>query len=253
VIHDKQSACQSHVYRVNPAKQPFGRLVVSLPGGNLSLVPLTVWKLAIWAVKATIDSMDTAVTMPWEILDRMEQAVAKVRERLLRTTAALNKAGVAYAVVGGHAVASWVAKVDEGAVRNTRDVHLLVRREDMSVLTAALEQAGFILEKSFGVTMFLDGPNAKPSESVHLLFANEKVRENDPALTPDIVTVDDPAGFRVLTLESLLRMKLLANRRKDQVHIQDLIGVGLIDSTWLSKLPPVLAERLQAILDTPDG
>jgi hypothetical protein len=49
------------------------------------------------------------VAMDWGILDRMERAVAKVRERLLRATAALNEAGVAYAVVGGNAVASWVA------------------------------------------------------------------------------------------------------------------------------------------------
>ena len=58
------------------------------------------------------------VGMPLEILDRMERAVAKVRERLLRATAALNQAGVSYAVVGGNAVASWVATVDEGAVRH---------------------------------------------------------------------------------------------------------------------------------------
>src|SRR6266581_2483079 len=62
-------------------------------------------------------TMNSTVTMAWEILDRMERAVAKVRERLLRATAVLNKAGVPYAVVDGHAVASWVATVDEGAVR----------------------------------------------------------------------------------------------------------------------------------------
>ena len=48
---------------------------------------------------------ETTVTMGWEILDRMERAVAKVRERLLRATKALNDAGIPYAVVGGHAVA----------------------------------------------------------------------------------------------------------------------------------------------------
>ena len=66
-------------------------------------------------------------------------------------------------------------------------------------------------------------------------------------------TVDDPANFRVIALESLVAMKLMANRRKYQVHIEDLIGVGLIDASWLSKLPPQLAERLKHILDTPDG
>ena len=197
--------------------------------------------------------MSNVVTMPWEILDRMERAVAKVRERLLRSTAALSQAGIPYAVVGGNAVASWVATVDEGAARNTRDVDLLVRRADLPAVTAALQSAGFVPEKSFGATMFLDGPDAKPSESIHLIFAGEKVREDYSQPAPDITTIDDPAGFRVLTFESLVQMKLLSNRRKDQVHIQDMIGVGLIDQSWLAKLPPLLAERLKAILDTPEG
>jgi hypothetical protein len=197
--------------------------------------------------------MDSTVTMSWEILDRMEQAVAKVRERLLRATAVLNQAGVPYAVVGGHAVASWVASIDEGAVRNTRDIDLLIRREDLPAVTAALEATGFVRAEVLDVTMFLDGPDAKPSESIHLLFAGEKVRAEHSLPSPDLTTIDDPAGYRVITLEALVHMKLLSNRRKDQVHVEDLIGVGLIDRSWLARLPPLLAERLQGILDTPDA
>src|SRR5713101_3854237 len=78
------------------------------------------------------------VGMNGDILDRMERAVAKVRERLLRATAALNQIGVPYAVVGGNAVAAWVATIDEGAIRNTRDVDLLVRRSDLPTIAAAL-------------------------------------------------------------------------------------------------------------------
>jgi hypothetical protein len=193
------------------------------------------------------------VGMSTEILDRMERAVAKVRERLLRATAALNQAGVPYAVVGGNAVASWVATVDEGAVRNTRDVDLLVRRSDLPAITAALEQVGFVHDELLDVVMFRDGPEGKPSEAVHLLFAGEKTRPDHLLPAPEIQTVYDPANFSVITLESLVRMKLMSNRRKDQVHIEDLIGVKLIDASWLAKLPPELAERLQQILDTPDG
>ncbi|MBI1914023.1 MAG: nucleotidyltransferase family protein [Planctomycetes bacterium] len=197
--------------------------------------------------------MNSTVTMAWEILDRMERAVAKVRERLLRATAVLNKASVPYAVVGGHAVASWVATVDEGAVRNTRDIDLLIRREDLPALTAALEQAGFVRAEVLDGTMFLDGPAAKPSESIHLLFAGEKVRAEDPLASPELAAIDDPAGFRVITLEALVHMKLLSNRDKDRTHVRDLIGVGLIDRGWLARLPPLLAQRLEKILDTPDG
>jgi hypothetical protein len=100
--------------------------------------------------------------------------------------------------------------------------------------------------------VFLDGPDAKPSESTYLLFAGEKVREEYPLPSPNLSTVDDPAGFRVITLEALVHMKLLSNRDKDRTHVRDLIAVGLIDRSWLAALPPILAERLQGILDTPD-
>ncbi len=188
-----------------------------------------------------------------DILDRMERAVAKVRERLLRATAALNQAGIPYAVVGGNAVASWVATVDEGAVRNTRDVDLLVRRSDFPAVTGALTAAGFVHGELLDVVMFRDGPEGKPSEAIHLLFAGEKTRPDHLLPAPEIQTVVDPANFRVITLESLLVMKLMSNRRKDQVHIEDMIGVRLIDATWLTKLLPELASRLKHILDTPDG
>jgi hypothetical protein len=193
------------------------------------------------------------VGMNGDILDRMERAVAKVRERLLRATAALNRAGVPYAVVGGNAVASWVATVDEGAVRTTRDIDLLVRRSDLPAITAALEQAGFVYDELLDVVMFRDGEEGKPSEAVHLLFAGEKTRSDHLLPAPEIQTVDDPANFRVIALEPLLSMKLMSNRRKDQVHVLDMIGVRLIDASWLTKLPPELADRLKQILDTPDA
>src|SRR6266478_576695 len=173
------------------------------------------------------------VGMNWDILDRMERAVAKVRERLLRATAALNQVGVPYAVVGGNAVASWVATVDEGAVRNTRDIDLLVRRSDLPAITAALEQAGFVGDELLDVVMFRDGAEGKPSEAVRLLFAGEKTRPDHPLPAPEIHTVNHPDNFRVIALESLVVMKLMSNRRKDQVHVQDMVGVGLVDASWL--------------------
>jgi len=49
----------------------------------------------------------------------MIRAVEKVRARLKRAATALDEAGVPYAVAGGNAVAAWVSRVDEAAVRNT--------------------------------------------------------------------------------------------------------------------------------------
>jgi hypothetical protein len=48
-------------------------------------------------------------------------------------------------------------------------------------------------------------------------------------------------------------MKLNSFRRKDQVHLLDLISLGLVDVSWLPRLVPEHATRLQQLLDDPDG
>ena len=193
------------------------------------------------------------MTLATTTLDRMMQAVEDVRQRLLRSTAALAAAGVPYAVVGGNAVAAHVAMIDEGAVRNTRDVDLLLRRADLPAARVALEAAGFVYRRAAGIDMFLDGPDAKARDGVHVLIAGEKVRDGDLFPTPEVADSEATEHFRVISLEALVRVKLNVFRRKDQVHLQDMIGVGLIDATWPARLPPTLGERLQVLLDDPDG
>ena len=128
----------------------------------------------------------TDVAFDENTLERMVRAVEKVRERLARATAALAKAGIPYAVIGGNAVASWVAQVDEAAVRNTQDVDLLLRRADLPAATAALTPAGFVYRHVRKIDMFLDGPKGKVRDAVHLIFANEKVRPDDLLPAPDV-------------------------------------------------------------------
>jgi hypothetical protein len=106
----------------------------------------------------------------------MVRAVEKVRERLLRATRALEAAGARYAVIGGNAVAAWVATVEEAAVRNTQDVDILVDPGDFALARRALEEAGFIYRRSAGVHLFLDGPGAKARDAVHVVLAGETVR-----------------------------------------------------------------------------
>lgn len=48
-------------------------------------------------------------------------------------------------------------------------------------------------------------------------------------------------------------MKLTSFRRKDQVHLLDMLDLGMIDETWPARFPLELAERLQELLDTPEG
>ena len=194
-------------------------------------------------------------TLRPDTLDRMVRAVERVKEQLAKATRALEAGGVPYAVIGGNAVAAWVAQVDEGAVRTTRDVDVLIRREDLAAAISAMAVAGFEHAQVAGVDLFIEGPTGKPSEGVHLLFAGETVKPGDPALTPlveDSVQVEGIA-YRVIALESLVRMKLVAFRRKDQVHLQDMTRLGLIDATWPDRYPPVLADRLREILADPEG
>jgi hypothetical protein len=191
-----------------------------------------------------------AANISWE---RMIRAVEKVRERLLRASAALDKAGISYAVVGGNAVASWVSAVDEAAVRNTQDVDLLLRRSDLDAATAALAQVGFVRRHVAGIDLFLDGPKAKARDAVHIVFAGEKVRPEYILPAPDTSESQQASLFRVLTLEALVRMKLTSFRDKDRTHLRDLLEVGLVDATWCQRFPPELAARLQDLVDNPQG
>ena len=97
----------------------------------------------------------TRATGPFS-LERVVSAVEKVRQRLLKAAATLNAANVPYAVAGGNAVALWVSRVDEAAVRNTQDVDVLIRRGDFDAAKAALESAGFVYRHSAGIDAFLE-------------------------------------------------------------------------------------------------
>lgn len=159
-----------------------------------------------------------------------------------------------YAVVGGNAVAEWVARIDDEAVRNTRDVDLLVRRADFAAAQSALEAAGFVYHHHLlDVDVFIDGPQGKPSAGMHLLFAGEKAREEDEHPWPELNESERATEFQVVSLVALVRMKLTAWRDKDRTHLRDMIQVGLIDAIWPARLPPPLGERLQQLLDNPNG
>jgi len=189
-----------------------------------------------------------------DTLQRMVNAVEKVRDRLKRSTKALEEAKVPYAVVGGNAVAAWVSEVDESAARNTPDVDILLRREDLEKATVALEKVGFFHKTGAGITMFVDGPGAKARDAVHVIFANEKVRPEYEFPAPDVASsVIKSNNMRVLALEDLVRMKLTSHRLKDRVHIQDLAFVELIDSKMVGRMNGELGARLQSILNNPES
>jgi len=192
--------------------------------------------------------MGTAVLkdFSWE---RMISAVEEVRERAYRATAALRQAGISHVVVGGQAVASWVARVDKEAVRNTKDVDLLVRRDDFPRVVETLQSVGFIRQNVSGIGLFLDGPEGSVRSAIHIIFAGEKVRPEYLLPTPEVAEAEAGPDFPVPTLDALVRMKLTSFRLKDKLHLLDLLDFGLIDESWCERFPPEIAARLAELIE----
>jgi hypothetical protein len=176
-------------------------------------------------------------------------ALDRVTDRLERITRALEEAAVPYALVGGQAVALWVASREPAAVRTTKDVDILLRREDLARARAAALSVGMDYFEVMGVGMFLERDDANPRHAVHLVWAGEKVRPEYPLPSPAIEQRQaiEP-GKQVISLAGLVLMKLMSNRDQDRVHLRDLIDVGLINRDLLQNLPPELAKTLETLL-----
>ena len=95
------------------------------------------------------------VGMGPEILNRMERAMAKVRERLLRATRALNQSGIPYAVfVGGKSSHRGWLRLMKAECEILATLTFLFRRTDLpAVLPRQVEQAGFVAGTCFNVVM----------------------------------------------------------------------------------------------------
>jgi len=200
-----------------------------------------------------LDTQAGVVSVSRDLLRRVAMSMEKVHERMLRTTEALEKGGVPFAVIGGNAVAIWVESVDAGAGRSTKDVDIVLRRANLQQAIDVMAAAGFDFEEVNGVSMFLEREDPMPSRGVHLLFVGEKVRPDNKHPVPDFLNIKrSPEGVPAVGLHELLILKLQSYRRRDQVHVEDMLHVGLIDDEQANRLPPDLRERLDAIRENPD-
>jgi hypothetical protein len=187
-----------------------------------------------------------AVPGLWE---RYIMAMDKLTERLNRITDALTKAAVPYALVGGQAVIFWVSTRDPAAVRTTKAVDILLKRDDLPGARKAALSVGMDYVEVIDVGMFLEPSDPNPRHGVHLVWAGEKVKADDPVAAPTIDEREElELGKFVVGLAGLVRMKLIANRDKDRVHLRDMIDVGLVDRSMLTGLPAELGTRLDALL-----
>jgi hypothetical protein len=104
-----------------------------------------------------------------------------------------------------------------------------------------------------GITAFHEGKGGKFADAVHVIPAGKKVRPEYVLPAPDVDERERGNDYYVLNLDALVRMKLTSNRDHDRTHIRDLIAAGLVDQSWLARVPAELVERLKYCLDTPDG
>ncbi len=178
-------------------------------------------------------------------------AMERVEEQLRRFTGAMDAAGIPYAVIGGNAVAAWVSTIDPGATRSTKDVDVLLRRSDLERAAEAVLTVGMLREDVLGIPIFVEREQPSPKRAVHVIVADEPVRPGITRPAPSVTSARrSPQGYMVIDLPELVRMKLEANRRHDQVHMEDLLRIGLIDAELAKTLPADLLERLRYIRDT---
>ena len=71
---------------------------------------------------------------------------------------------------------------------------------DLAAARAALEGVGFVYHQLLDVDMFIDGPQGRPSEADHILFAGEKVRQEYENTSPELDESERAAEFQVTTL-----------------------------------------------------
>lgn len=181
-------------------------------------------------------------------------AVDRVERRLRKVAAALEAAGVAYAVCGGNAVAAWVGSIDSAATRATKDVDLLVRRTDDAAIAQVMSDLGFERRDLRRLVLYVDPEEPSTRSGVHLVWAQTLIRPGYPAVSPSVdEAVIDASGLRVLNLPALVRMKLTSFRDIDRVHITDLLEVGLIDEDIRASLAPELRARLQQLEESERG
>jgi hypothetical protein len=157
---------------------------------------------------------------------------------------------IPFELIGGGAVMVHVNRVEPSAVRNTKDVHIMVHRADLSRIKEAATQHGFTFRHAAGLDMLLPPGETQARNAVHLIFTGERVRPGqampNPPLRPQHLSVHG-IQVAVVPVVDLVQMKLSNNRDIGRVHIRDLDSVGLVTADVERALPVALRDRLREI------
>lgn len=169
---------------------------------------------------------------------------------LERIAVPLAAAQIPYEVIGGMAVMVQVDRVEPSAVRNTKDIDIMIHRADLERIKEVSQRHGFTFRHAASVDMLLPPGETKALNAVHLVFSGERTKANqtvpNPPLRPEYVSVHG-VSVAVIPVWDLVLMKLANNRDIDRVHVRDLDSVGLITPAIEETLPPALSARLKEI------
>ena len=116
---------------------------------------------------------------------------------------AFSAAGLDYRVVGGLAVYLYVEEAEPDAGRLTRDIDIIVRREDLEAIAAAVRPFGLEYRHVAGIDMLMQEGENSARRAVHLIFSGEKVRPEYPAPTPELGRARNIRGIRLIPPEDL--------------------------------------------------
>ncbi len=176
-----------------------------------------------------------------------EQGMTSLTDDLERIVTVLNAAGIVYEVIGGVAVNAHIMQQHRSRSFVTRDVDLLIRREDLETVVEAGRAAGYEGRKIVGGYMLIRA-GQEIGEAVHLVFSGERSKSTQPLPHPPLQPeMKNLFGLLVpvAPLSDLVRMKLTSFRPKDVVHLEILEETGLITASVEAALPTELKQRLE--------
>jgi hypothetical protein len=149
-------------------------------------------------------------------LRRFAQSMApdlpSVDQALPATRELLASAGVPFKVVGGLAV------IHHGYARTTEDIDLLIEAGSQERIDARLAPCGFARETPDRLRHRATGV------AVHLLIAGEPMpRPGSPPYPSPESLPSSPEDAAVVSLDALVRLKLLAGRHQDRADVVALL------------------------------
>jgi len=180
-----------------------------------------------------------------------ENKMDRLREVTRPFASALDEAGLSYRIDGGYAVFCHVDRIEPLAARLTRDVDVAIDGHDLDMIAHAVKHHEMKFRDVALVDMLLDANEPRARSAIHLIFVNEKVREEYLEPVPDF---SEPSrtveGILLAPVADLVKMKLTSFRLKDKVHIQDMDSVGLITPEIEAGLSEPLRSRLGEVRAT---